>query len=562
YRVRAFNGGGNSGYSNTSTATTLAPPPPATPGNLVATATSSSQISLTWTDTASNEDGFKIERCQGAGCTNFTQIGQVGAGVTSFGNTELAPSTTYVYRVRAFNSGGNSDYSNTAQATTQAAPAPPAAPSNLVATAVSSSQINLSWADNSNNEDGFRVERKTGATGTYVEIGTVTTGVTTYQDTTGLASGIQYFYRVRAYNAVGNSGYSNEAGATTADTVPASPSGLTGSAASSSQVNLAWADNSTNETGFKIERKTGAAGTFAQIATVSANVTTYSDTGLSATTQYIYRVRAYNTVGDSGYSNEANATTLGNAPAAPTGLSATAGNAEVTLSWTASSGATSYKVKRATVSGGPYTTIASGLAATSYTDTTVSNGTTYHYVVSGDCMIAALWVRGASAYGTITPPGGWTLIRNENWAGTDAVITYYKLAGASEPANYTWTFSTSEQLQGGIAAYYNVDQSAPVNVSAGRQAIYLETNIPAPSVTPTVSNTLLLCFFGSYSPGSFTPPSGMTERWDLSNAATNNSFSAADQIHVGTNATGTRTATHDGTPNYWITQTVALKPAP
>jgi hypothetical protein len=78
---------------------------------------------------------------------------------------------------------------------------------------------------------------------------------------------------------------------------------------STSQINLAWTDNASDETGFKIERKTGAAGTYAEIATVGANVTSYSSTGLVVNTTYFYRVRAFNTGGNSAYSNEANATT-------------------------------------------------------------------------------------------------------------------------------------------------------------------------------------------------------------------------------------------------------------
>lgn len=96
-------------------------------------------------------------------------------------------------------------------------------------------------------------------------------------------------------------------------TVPAAPSNLSASAASSSQINLSWTDNAANETGFKIERKTGAGGTYAQIAAVGANVTAYSNTGLTASTQYYYRVCANNSTGNSGYSNEANATTSGTA---------------------------------------------------------------------------------------------------------------------------------------------------------------------------------------------------------------------------------------------------------
>jgi hypothetical protein len=185
----------------------------------------------------------------------------------------------------------------------------PSAPSGLSATAASSNQINLTWTDNSNNEDGFRIERKTGAGGTYAQIAQVAAGVTSYQNT-GLSATTTYYYRVRAYNAVGNSAYSNEASATTPGaTVPSAPSGLSATAASSNQINLTWTDNSNNEDGFRIERKTGAGGTYAEIATVGAGVTTYQNTGLAASTTYYYRVRAYNAAGNSSYSNEANATT-------------------------------------------------------------------------------------------------------------------------------------------------------------------------------------------------------------------------------------------------------------
>ena len=127
--------------------------PPAAPTNLAATAISSSQINLTWTDSDDTEQGFKIERCTGAGCSDFAQIATVGANVTSYSNTGLTASTSYSYRVRAYNAAGDSDYSNTASAVTQAAPALPAAPTNLAATAVSKSQINLTWTDNAEQRD-------------------------------------------------------------------------------------------------------------------------------------------------------------------------------------------------------------------------------------------------------------------------------------------------------------------------------------------------------------------------------------------------------------------------
>jgi len=90
--------------------------------------------------------------------------------------------------------------------------------------------------------------------------------------------------------------------------VPAAPSGLTATAASSSRINLAWVDNATNETGYSVERSTNGT-TFTVVATLGANVTTYANTGLTASTTYSYRVRATNSVGNSAYSNTATATT-------------------------------------------------------------------------------------------------------------------------------------------------------------------------------------------------------------------------------------------------------------
>lgn len=99
-------------------------------------------------------------------------------------------------------------------------------------------------------------------------------------------------------------------GTGTSPTVPAAPSALTASASGSGTINVSWTDNSTNETGFKLERKTGSTGTWSEIAgAIAANTTTFSNSGLTASTTYYYRVRSYNSAGNSTYSNEASATT-------------------------------------------------------------------------------------------------------------------------------------------------------------------------------------------------------------------------------------------------------------
>ncbi len=181
---------------------------------------------------------------------------------------------------------------------------PPSAPSGLTAEAQSATQIRLNWADNSTNETGFKVERSATAGSGYAEITQVGAGITTFTDN-NLTAGTRYFYRVRASNAQGNSDYSNEANATTNILPPTPPSGLTAEAQSVNQIRLNWADNSANETGFKVERSASAGSGYAEITQVGAGITTFTDNNLPAGTRYFYRVRAFNAQGNSDYSNEA-----------------------------------------------------------------------------------------------------------------------------------------------------------------------------------------------------------------------------------------------------------------
>src|SRR6266480_3414710 len=302
YRVKAFNTGGSSTYSNQLFAIT----PLKSPTSLTATAVSSSQISLTWTDNSATEAGYRIEQSP-VDNLHYTEIATVGPNVTSYSATGLSEATKYYYRVRAYNAIATSAYSSEKNATTLYNI--PVAPSGLRISSIISSRVILAWTDNSGNETGFKVQRKQGVTGVYVDIKTTAANVITYTDNdTALVDGTQYYYRVYAYNSAGNSPFSNEANGTTA---LAKPTSATATAVSSSQINLTWIDKSASETGYKIERKKTSTGTYSQIDQVGANVQSYSDTnGLEANTRYYYRVRATNGTLDSDYSNEPSAVTF------------------------------------------------------------------------------------------------------------------------------------------------------------------------------------------------------------------------------------------------------------
>jgi fibronectin type 3 domain-containing protein len=249
----------------------------------------------------------------------------------------------------------------------------PAAPAGLVATG-GNAQVNLTWNADSG-ATGYYVKRST-TSGAEAQIATPSTN--SYSDS-AVTNGTKYFYVVLAYNSYGASGNSSEVSATPAPPVPAAPSGLTATAGNA-QVMLSWTA-SNGATSYNVKRSTTNGSGYQTIS--SPTTSSFIDKPLTNGTTYYYVVTAVNSSGESGNSAQASATPAAapQPPAAPTGLTATAGNAQVGLTWTASAGTTSYHVKRSTTSGSGYTQIANPTTA-SYTDTTVTNGTAYFYVVS------------------------------------------------------------------------------------------------------------------------------------------------------------------------------------
>src|SRR5437867_1166100 len=273
-------------------------------------------------------------------------------------------------------------------------------PTNLTATAVSSSEIHLSWTAPTGVGlvvTGYEIERSTDGGSTWPPTPLVAnTGstATTYSDTGGLTHTTTFTYRVHTVTSVGTGPPSTTASATTLAVAPSPPTGLAASAASSSQISLSWTAPTDNGgsaiTGYKIEKSTDGGTTWSTLVANTGNTAaTYSDTGLTHTTTYTYRVSAINSAGTGSPSITASAPTLAVAPSPPTGLAATAASSsQIGLTWTAptdngGSAITGYKIERSTDGGSTWSTLVAntGNTATMYSDTGLTHATAYTYRV-------------------------------------------------------------------------------------------------------------------------------------------------------------------------------------
>lgn len=282
---------------------------PAAPSILAGKAVSPTQIDLTWNDNSGNETGFELQRSYTSDFASITYTKPLGANVESVSNSNLTPGNTYFYRIKALNACGSSAYSNVVSVTTpEDVTVAPAAPSNFVATAVSPTQINLSWTDNATNESNFVLEQSADGTN-YTILATPAANSTAYS-VSGLSENSTYYFRLKAVNTAGSSN-TVSANAKTPLSKPVAPSNLVATAISSSQIDVSWTDNSFNEDSFVIERDYSADFPSSPYnRTFLENVTGYSNINLTANRTYFYRVRAFNAAGASAYSNVASATTF------------------------------------------------------------------------------------------------------------------------------------------------------------------------------------------------------------------------------------------------------------
>jgi FtsP/CotA-like multicopper oxidase with cupredoxin domain len=266
-------------------------PAPAAPTGLTATLDDTvPQVSLSWTDNATNETEYVVERSDnGAG---FTQIASLPADSTSYIDTTVAFGSLYEYQVVALNGLVMSGYSNIAAVDWTGAA--PTAPSNLAANVVSATQVDLSWTDNALNETGYIVERSDNG-GAFVQIATLSADSVTYTDT-AVSGGNDYTYQVAATNAAGTS-YSNQISVSI--TVPAAPLNLSAANITRSSFTLNWEYPFTQPDGFEVQVATNSS--FSSIVQtfpdVGADLTSLDINGLSRNTRYYVRIRGFNAVG-------------------------------------------------------------------------------------------------------------------------------------------------------------------------------------------------------------------------------------------------------------------------
>lgn len=397
YRVRAFEAAENSAWSNTANATTF-DSSPAAPTGLNATAVSDSRINLNWVDQAGNEDGYRVERSAN-GSTGWTAIASnLNANSTSYSNTGLAPSTEYFYRVTGFNSSPDSlNYSQVAAATTQ--DPPPYVDYIAQSQSASEGGVSGSYTNTHNDDDSVQsiTEQESGGNPsrrrsslshrwTFNIVAGNSTTLTTNAWSSGSGDGDNFQFQ---YSTDGSSytnallvsstapsntqsvalpanlsgtvyiqviDTDNSQGARALDTVyidhlvirvdntpvtpPNDPSALSATAIEYNQVNISWSDNSSDETGFELQRATNG-GSFSTSWTFGAGVTSFSDNSVSELTTYQYRARALKGATQSGFSNIGSATTPEQPAGSAINLSASGfkvkGRQQVDLSWSGSS---------------------------------------------------------------------------------------------------------------------------------------------------------------------------------------------------------------------------------
>ena len=385
YKVSTINPSGTSVASPSGNAKTFGSPD--APTSLTATALIAIDIDLDWDAPTENNgaavSGYKIERSTDD--INYAVIvADTGNTDTDYTDTDaaLVTDTTYYYRVSAINSFGAGATSNVASAL---AGDKPNQVTGLVITSATTSTLDLDWVapnDNGYAISGYKIEKS--LDGTNFTVLVASNPDLDYTDTS-LNTNQIYYYQVSAINVFATGDVS---AVSNAPPLPTPPATLSLSVINNVQIDLTWSDpTGAAETGFKIERSTDNTNWSTIVADTGSTALTYSNTGLTALTDYYYRVSTLNASGESSVGSVETAKTFGTT-VAPTNLDALSlTGAQIKLDWeeptvTNGSAVTGYKIERSTDNVSYSVLVAdTGNLNETYTDTGIA-GTTYYYRVS------------------------------------------------------------------------------------------------------------------------------------------------------------------------------------
>jgi titin len=392
FRVAAINEAGTGAYSTDSGPLTPATTPDA-PTSVSGTA-GNTEVSLTWSapaiDGGSAITDYEVEYSSDSG-TTWTPFADGTSTATSATVTGLSNGTAYIFKVAAVNAVGTGSFSSNSGSVTPANT--PDAPTSVSGTA-GNSEVSLTWSapasDGGNAITDYEIEYSSDSGGTWTPFSDGTS-TSTSATVTGLSNGTAYIFRVAAVNEVGTSSFSTESSSVTPANTPDAPTGVSGTAGNT-EVSLTWSapaiDGGSAITDYEVEYSSDSGTTWTPFADGTSTTTSTTVTGLSNGTAYIFRVAAVNAVGTGSFSTESSSVTPANTPDAPTSVTGTAGNAEVSLTWTAPAGdggsaITDYEVEYSSDSGTTWTPFADGTStSTSATVTGLSNGTAYIFKVA------------------------------------------------------------------------------------------------------------------------------------------------------------------------------------
>ncbi len=473
YVVTAASANGESAASSQASAQPAATAPPAAPTGVSATP-GSAQVAISWS-AAAGATSFDIYWSTSPGVTpaNGTKI---PVATSPYVQTGLTNGTTYYYVVTAVNAIGESTASAQASAQPAANP-PPAAPTGVTATP-GNAQATISWSAASG-ATSYNLYWSTTA-GVTPATGTKIAGATSPYVQTGLANGTTYYYVVTAVNANGESTASTQVSAQPAATPPpAAPTGVT-AAPGNAQVAVSW-NAVSGATSYNLYWSTTAGVTPATGTKIVGAASPYNQTGLTNGLTYYYVVTAVNGNGESTASAQASAQpTAPPPPTAPTGVSATPGNAQVTISWTAVAGATSYNLYWSTATG---VTPANGTKVAGvtnpYVQTGLANGTTYYYVVTaananGESTASAQ----ASAQPTAPPPPAAPTGVSATPGSSQVTISWNAVSGATS-YNIYWSATAGVTTANGTKVAGVTNPYVQTGLTNGNTYYYVVTAVNA-----------------------------------------------------------------------------------